>query len=67
MTVTNYPVSSSAIARIDYDDEEQVVYLTFQKGGGMYVIEGVPQIEVERWSQSGSPGGYWNSYLKGRY
>jgi hypothetical protein len=66
VTVTNYPVVSTAIARVEYDDEEETVSVTFQKGG-TYVLQGVPQIEVERWVNDGSPGGYWNSYMRGRY
>jgi hypothetical protein len=67
MTIQTYPVASSAIARIEYDDEEEVAYVTFQRGGGLYVLEGIQQIEVERWAYSPSPGQYFNSFIKGRY
>jgi hypothetical protein len=66
MAIINYPVQSSALVRIDYDDEEQTVYFTF-KDGRSYSIQGIEQIEIERWVNSGSPGGYWNANLKGKY
>lgn len=62
----NYPVQSSAIVRLEYDVESQTAYVTFKDGRG-YEIQGIPQIEMERWVNSGSVGGYWNNFLRGRY
>jgi hypothetical protein len=66
MAVINYPVSSSALVRVDYDDETEECFITF-KDGRSYTLSNVPQIEIERWVNSGSVGGYWNSFMKGRY
>jgi KTSC domain len=66
MALTNYPVSSSAIARVDYDEETQECFVTFTDGRS-YTLIGVPQIEVERWVNSGSAGAYWNANMRGRY
>ena len=67
MALINYSTgSSSALARIDYDDEEEACYITFQDGRS-YTLQGIPQIEVERWANAASIGGYWNANLRGRY
>src|SRR5262245_12882374 len=67
MALTNYSTgSSSAMARIDYDAETEECFITFQDGRS-YTLVGIPQIEVERWANSGSLGGYWNANLRGRY
>jgi hypothetical protein len=66
MARQSYPVASSAIARIEYDDLTQEMTITFARGGS-YVVPGVPGIELERLINSGSPGGYWNANMKGRY
>ena len=67
MALINYPIASTALARIDYDDEEQTCYFTFLKGGRSYIIEGIAQIEVERWANAPSVGQYWNYFVKGKY
>jgi len=68
MALKSYPVSSSAIARIEYDDEEEICYVSFNKPPyGPYTLSNFPQIEVERWVESESPGAYWNANLKGNY
>jgi len=67
MARTNYSTgSSSALARIDYDDETEECFITFQDGRS-YTLQGIPQIEVERWANAASIGGYWNANLRGRY
>ena len=62
----NYPVTSTAIARLDYDDEAEICYLTFTDGRS-YELPSIPQIEVERWAASASPGGYFNANIRGTY
>ena len=67
MAVINYSTgASSALVRIDYDDESEECFITF-KDGKSYTLQGVPQIEIERWTSSGSIGGYWNNFMRGRY
>jgi hypothetical protein len=65
VTHQTYPIASSAIAYLAYDDEAGEAYVSFQKGGS-YTIT-MPQIEVERWAAADSPGGYWNANVKGKY
>jgi hypothetical protein len=64
--VTSVEVVSTAITRLDYDAEAQSLTIVFKDGRG-YVLQGVPQIEVERLANSDSPGQYWNAYMRGRY
>ena len=66
MAKVNYPVQSTALVRIDYDDETSDCFITF-KDGRSYTLRNFPQIEAERWANSGSPGGYWNTKLRGKY
>lgn len=64
--VVNYPVVSSCIARLTYHRDTSDLYLTFQDGRS-YVLPGFPEIELERWTQSPSPGGYFNAFVRGNY
>ena len=67
MALINYSTGgSAALVRIDYDDESEECHITF-KDGRSYTLQGIPQIEVERWANADSIGGYWNANLKGRY
>ena len=66
MALKNYTFTSSALVRIDYDDEILTVYFTF-KDGRNYAIENFEEIEVERWTQAPSVGQYWNYNIKGKY
>jgi hypothetical protein len=65
MALQNYFISSSAIARLDYDDEEGIAYVTFTDGRSYQIP--MPQIEVERWANAESPGGYFNANVRGKY
>lgn len=60
-------VASTAIARIDYNEDTLEMFVTFHRGGRGYVLRGVPQIEYERFLSSASKGSYWNTFLKGKY
>jgi hypothetical protein len=62
----NLGVVSSCFAAILYDASTDRLQMVFNKGGS-YIIEGIPNIEVERWINSGSPGGYFNSFVRGQY
>lgn len=66
MPSQSYPIASTAIARVEYDDVEQILLLTF-KDRRSYIMQGVPAIEVDRLINAESPGSYWNLYMKGRY
>ena len=66
MAQTNYTISSSAIVRLDYDEDSQTMWITFKDGRG-YGVPGVPEIEVSRLADSDSPGSYWNLNMKGKY
>ena len=60
------PVESSCFAALAYDASGKRLQMTFAKGGS-YIIEGIEAIEVDRWINSGSPGGYFNSFVRGAY
>lgn len=66
MAFQNIPIVSECFARIEYDDETEELVMTFQKGGS-YTIQGIPQIEVSRWTESVSVGGYFNNFVRGKY
>ena len=66
MAMESLDITSSAIAYAAYDEETQELQLTFNRGGS-YILQGVPQIEVDRLVNADSPGGYWNANMKGRY
>lgn len=65
MAKENFPVASSAIARLDYDDETQECFFTFQDGRSYTAI--IPPIEVHRWANAESVGGYFNANIRGKY
>jgi KTSC domain len=64
--MTTYTPASSCIAHLDYDEEEGTAYVTFTDGAQI-TIENFPAIEVERWMNAASVGGYWNANLRGKY
>ena len=66
MAMQSYPVASSALASIQYDDETGECAIAFTDGR-KYVIPTLPQIELERWVNADSIGGYWNANLRGKY
>jgi hypothetical protein len=82
MALKNYITGSSAIVSLGFDSGAGVeevedipvpipsaygtVYMTF-KDGRSYTIENFPAIELERWVNSPSIGGYFNAYVKGNY
>lgn len=65
MAAESQPIVSSAIARLTYDADTQECSFTFTKGGTYSVT--LDPIEVYRWVNAESPGGYFNNYIKDRY
>jgi hypothetical protein len=66
MVMQSYPVVSSAISALSYDDETEECEIVF-KDGRSYILQGLPQIEFERMANAPSPGQYWNMFVKGNY
>ena len=66
MTMQNYVIASSAIKALAYDDETEDCFVTF-KDGKSYTLKKLPGIEMERWLNAESKGGYWNSFVRGNY
>lgn len=62
----NIPINSECFARIEYNESEKKLNMTFQKGGS-YQIEGIEAIEVERWTGAESVGKYFNENIRGNY
>jgi hypothetical protein len=67
MTMQSYPVTSSAISVIWYDEETGECAVVFRKNKTAYLGQPLPPIEFHRWINSSSIGGYWNNFLKGNY
>jgi hypothetical protein len=67
MTITRHFPASDCIAAVIHDNEEDVAWVTFARDGTTVELDGISEIEVERWMSSSSVGRYWNSYLRGRY
>jgi hypothetical protein len=61
------PVSSNAIARLDYDRDTQEMHVTFARDGSSYTISGITEIEAHRWASAASPGKYFNDFIRGKY
>ncbi|MBO0755438.1 MAG: KTSC domain-containing protein [Bradyrhizobiaceae bacterium] len=57
---------SECFSYVAYDKENERLAMTFRKGGS-YIIENIAPIEVARWMAAGSPGGYFNHFVRGRY
>lgn len=57
------PVSSSSIAAIGYDADNQMVYVQFLNGT-TYAYKGVPEIEFENLKTAPSIGAYLNRNYK---
>jgi hypothetical protein len=60
------PVSSSNIAAIGYDAENQTVYVQFLNGS-TYAYKGVPEHEFENLRTAPSVGSYLNRNYKNIY
>lgn len=60
------PVTSSCFSALEYNESEKLLNMTFTDGR-RYQIPGIEPIEVERWTQSESVGGYFNANVRGKY
>lgn len=60
------PVSSSNIAAVGYDAENQVVYVQFLDGAN-YAYKGVPEHQFENLLTASSVGSYLNRNFKNVY
>jgi hypothetical protein len=60
------PVSSSSIAAVGYDAENQAVYVQFVNGL-TYAYKGVPEHEFENLRTAPSVGSYFNRNYKNVY
>lgn len=60
------PVSSSNIAAVGYDTENQMVYVQFLNGS-TYTYKGVPEHEFENLRTASSVGSYLNRNYKNVY
>ncbi len=60
------PVSSSNIAAVGYDSENQAVYVHFLNGS-TYAYKGVPEHEFENLRTAPSVGSYFNRNYKNVY
>ncbi len=61
-----YPVSSSNVARVGYDPQNQWVYVQFH-AGTIYVYKGVNEQEFENLRTAPSVGSYLNYNYKNIY
>lgn len=59
-------LTSSAIERAAYDDNERTLRLWF-KGSGMYVYSEVPAVIFETLKKTESAGRFFAECIKGRY
>ncbi|HEX8837696.1 MAG TPA: KTSC domain-containing protein [Candidatus Acidoferrum sp.] len=64
--VVRYSPASSCIANLTYHRDTNELFMTFTDGRN-YVIEDFPEIELERWVNSPSVGGYFNTFVRGNY
>lgn len=60
------PVSSSNIASVGYDAEEQTLAVEFHSGS-TYQYSNVPEAEFDRLLNAGSVGSYFNANIKNSY
>lgn len=61
-----YPVSSSNVAAVGYDAQNQIVYVQFLNGS-TYAYKGVPEHEFENLRTASSVGAYLNRNYKNVY
>ena len=64
--IVSYTLASTCIANLTYHRDTSELFMTFTDGRN-YVIEDFPEIELERWVNSPSVGGYFNAFVRGNY
>ena len=62
-----YPVESSVVASLGYDDESQTLFVRFHGSGSSYLYEGVNQATLDELIESDSIGSYVNRVIKPRH
>lgn len=60
------PVSSSNIAALGYDKDDEIVHVQFLNGS-TYIYKGVPDFEFEQLKTAPSIGSYFNRNFKNVY
>jgi hypothetical protein len=58
---------STAIQRIDYDEQTRELFVTFVPTGKTYVYFGVPQDVFDDFRNAPSRGQFFNFYIRDRY
>jgi hypothetical protein len=58
---------SSAVGRIEYDEETQRLFVDFVTNGRRYVYFDVPWDEVDAFKHAFSKGTYFNTHIRDRY
>ena len=66
MALERRQLKSSAIALVEYDDEDQTMSVTFTNGR-TYDLSGVPPDLFEGLCSASSAGSFFNTYLRGMY
>jgi hypothetical protein len=66
MTLQSAPRGSSCFSDLSWDDETNVLSMSFIRGG-TYQIENFSADEWDRWSNAESLGGYFNANIKGHF
>lgn len=64
--ITEGRVRSSWIARIDYEDDENLVVLSL-KSGAQYEVDNVPAIVFRAWLRAPSKGKFWHKRIRGKF
>jgi hypothetical protein len=64
--VQRHYVASEAISAVIYDPDTKTCWVTFTDGTTVE-LDGFPEIELARWLEAASIGGYFNANVRGRY
>jgi hypothetical protein len=64
---TELSINSSCFSSMAYNNSTNELQMTFAKDGRSYTIPGIPISEIDKWVNSGSPGGYFNSFVRGNF
>ena len=67
MATPMYPVKSSQISYIGFDDEENKLYVTFAKTNKTYEYQEVPYTVWKDLKESTSVGSYFSKNIKSKY
>jgi KTSC domain len=64
MAAKTYPVNSSAITQIVYDEDMMRAIVTFRKSGKTATIEGISSEEMKEWLEAPSIGRWYVDHYK---